>query len=360
MTENILVGRPWKKLALMACLFLPAPAHATPVLVVDADSQQVLYQEDAGVPWYPASTTKLMTALVVFEALRAGEVNLATPVTMTRNATKQAFLESGLIFGRTMTLEDALFAMIAASANDVAVALAEAVAPDEPTFVRKMNEAAIRLGMTGTHFSNPNGLFDKTNYTTARDLAILGMEVDRLFPEYRRFFLASAVTIDGKEIKSNNLLLTRFNGTIGMKTGFLCASGRNFVGLATRNGKRVAVVILGATTERERNERSAQYLTEAFDGRLPAKAGLVGNLQNRTDVAPQDMRVRLCTDKSAAYEASRDALYPMGLPGNASYLGDQIPGQVHAISTRANESLSDVPVPIRRPSELKPKPGSAG
>jgi D-alanyl-D-alanine carboxypeptidase len=145
-----------------------------------------------------------------------------------------------------------------------------------------------------------------------------------------------------------------------MKTGFLCASGRNFVGLATRNGKRVMVVVLGATTERERNERSAQYLTQAFDGRLSAKAGLVNNLQNRTDVAPQDMRIRLCTGESAAYEASRNALYPMGLPGNQSYLGDQIPGQVHAISTRANENLSDVPVPIRRPSEPLQQSGSAG
>jgi D-alanyl-D-alanine carboxypeptidase len=355
MTENILAGRPWKSLALIASLFLAAPAHATPVLVVDADSRQVLYQEDAGVPWYPASTTKLMTAFVVFEALRSGEVTMATPVTMTRNATKQAFLESGLTFGRTMTLEDALFAMIAASANDVAVALAEAVAPDETSFVRKMNDAATRLGLTGTHFSNPNGLFDKTNYTTARDLAILGMEVDRLFPEYRRFFLASAVTIDGKKIKSNNLLLTRFSGTIGMKTGFLCASGRNIVGLATRNGKRVMVVVLGATTERERNERSAQYLTQAFEGRLPANvgpanAGLVNAVQNRTDVAPQDMRIRLCTGESVAYEASRNALYPMGLPGNESYLRDEIPDQVHAISTRPNENLSDVPLPVRRPS----------
>lgn len=354
MITNNMAGRPWKRLVFIASLFTwvtSAPANATPVLVVDADNHQVLYQEDAGVPWYPASTTKLMTALVVFESLRSGEVTLTTPVTMTRNAMKQAFLESGLTFGRTMTLEDALFAMIAASANDVAVALAEAVAPDEASFVRRMNEAAARLGLTGTHFSNPNGLFDRNNYTTARDLAILGMEVDRVFPEYRRFFMASAVTIDGKEVKSNNLLLTRFSGTIGMKTGFLCASGRNIVGLATRNGRRVMVVVLGATTERERNERSAQYLTQAFDGRLPSTdAGLVDNLQNRTDVAPQDMRIRLCTDQSAAYEASRDALYPMGLPGHETYLQDQIPGQVHAISTWANDNAADVPRPSPRPS----------
>ncbi len=350
MNNTLLARRPWKRLALIASLFMWAPANATPVLVVDADSHQVLYQDDAGVPWYPASTTKLMTALVVFEALRSGEVMLSTPVTMTGNATKQAFLESGLTLGRTMTLEDALFAMIAASANDVAVALAEAVSPDEPSFVRKMNEAAARLGMTGTRFTNPNGLFDRNNYTSARDLALLGMEVDKMFPEYRRFFLASAVTIDGKEIKSNNLLLTRFDGTIGMKTGFLCASGRNFVGMAERNGKRMMVVILGATTERERNERSAQYLTQAFNGQLPAKAGPVESLQNRTDVAPQDMRVRLCTDKSAAYEASRNALYPMGLPGQETYLRGEIPAEVHAIRTWATDTKTDVPIPVKRPS----------
>ncbi|WEZ84100.1 D-alanyl-D-alanine carboxypeptidase [Rhizobium sp. 32-5/1] len=132
MTNTLSAGRPRRVAALFVALFMAIPAHATPVLVVDTASRQVLYQEDAGVPWYPASTTKLMTALVVFEALRAGEVTLSTPVMMTRNATKQAFLESGLTFGRTMTLEDALFATITASANDVAVALAEAVASRNP------------------------------------------------------------------------------------------------------------------------------------------------------------------------------------------------------------------------------------
>lgn len=347
---SAMIGRSWKGLSVAACLLAATSANATPVLVVDADSHKVLYQEDAGVSWYPASTTKLMTAYLTFEALRAGKVTLTTPVSLSRNASKQAFLESGLTFGRTMTLEDSLFATITASANDVAVALAETVASDEPSFVRRMNETAVRLGMTGTHFTSPNGLFDKKNYTTARDLAILGLEVDRLFPEYRRFFLATAVTIDGKEIKSNNQLLTRFSGTVGMKTGFLCASGRNYVGLAERDGRRVMVVIMGATTERERNERAAQFMKQAFDGQLPATTASVEDLQNRTDVAPQDMRVRLCTDQSVSYEASRNALYPMGLPGNVTYLRDQIPEQVHAIRTWQNENISDVPIPARRPS----------
>ncbi|MGV2083470.1 MULTISPECIES: D-alanyl-D-alanine carboxypeptidase family protein [unclassified Rhizobium] len=349
MIGALLAARRWTAWVLVACLFASAPASATPVLVVDTATRQVLYQEDAGAPWYPASTTKLMTALVVFEALRAGQVSLTTPVVMTRNATKQAFLESGLTLGRTMTLEDALFAALTASANDVAVALSEAVAPDEASFVQRMNAEAVRLKMTGTHFSSPNGLFDRKNYTTARDLAILGMEIDQMFPEYRRFFAATAVTIDGKEIKSNNALLTSFNGTIGMKTGFLCASGRNYVGLATRNGRRVMVVLLGATTERERNERAALYLTQAFEGRL-SPSGPVDDVQNRTDIAPEDMRIRLCTAKAAAYEASRDALYPMGLPGQETYLRDQIPGQVHEIRTWPTEIVPDVPAPPRRPS----------
>ena len=159
MTLKRLTGKMLTGVLLSAPFLASAPANATPVLVVDVASRGVLYQEDAGVPWYPASTTKLMTALLTFEALRANTVSLATPVVMTRNATKQAFLESGLTFGRTMTLEDALYATITASANDVAVALAETVGASEPAFVARMNERAAALGMTGTHFASPNGLF---------------------------------------------------------------------------------------------------------------------------------------------------------------------------------------------------------
>ena len=347
----------WARIVVATSLLACGTANATPVLVVDTATRQVLYQEDAGVPWYPASTTKLMTALVVFEALRAGEVNLSTPVMMTRNATKQAFLESGLTFGRTMTLEDALYAALTASANDVAVALAEAVAPSETAFIQRMNAQVQRLGMTGTHFASPNGLFDRSNYSTARDLAILGMEIAQAYPEYSRFFQGSAVIIDGKEIKSNNALLTSFDGTVGMKTGFLCASGRNYVGLATRNGKRVMVVILGATTERERNERAAKFLTEAFEGKLPA-SGSLETIQNRSDVAPQDMRIRLCTDKSVPYEAEREALYPMGLPGHETFLKPQTSGQVRTITTWA--TATDLPVPTPRPPEQQLRSGSTG
>lgn len=338
------------RIVLSSLALAPTQLHATPVLVLDADSRQVLAQEDAGVLWYPASTTKLMTAFVTFEALRAGEISLSTPVTMTKKSVGQAFLESGLVLGQTMTLEDALYAMIAASANDVAMAVAETVGHGDAAFVQKMNDAAKRLGMTGTHFSNPNGLFDRNNYTTARDLALLGLAVEQQFPEFERFFQASSVSINGKEIKSNNLLLTRYRGTTGLKTGFLCASGRNYVGTATRNNRKVMVVILGATTERERNERSAQFLDQAFDGSLAANAGSLESVVNRPDVKPEDMRIRLCTKESAKYEAEREAMYPMGLAGQKSYLDPEISGIVRTVSTWQSEASAEVPLPSPRPT----------
>jgi D-alanyl-D-alanine carboxypeptidase len=189
MIKNTMAGRPWKSLVLVASLFMGVAAHATPVLVVDADNHQILHEEDAGAPWYPASTTKLMSALVVFEAIRAGEVSLTTPVIMSRNATKQAFLESGLVLGRTMTLEDALFAMITASANDVAVALAETVASDETSFVRRMNETAARIGLTAFYQSErpvrPQELYHRPRPCFVGDGG--GSSVSRISPLLPRF-----------------------------------------------------------------------------------------------------------------------------------------------------------------------------
>lgn len=349
--ETKLVRTVSRALLLCSSILMAGKTNATPVLVVDADSHRVLYQEQAGNPWYPASTTKLMSTYVVFEALQAGQVRLSDPVTMTKRAVSQRFLESGLVLGQTMTLEDALFAMLVASANDVAVAVAEAVAGSEQAFVERMNVAAQQLGMTGSHFTNANGLFDKANYTTARDLALLGLAVDARYPQYRQFFLPSAVTINGKEIKSNNLLLTQFSGTTGLKTGFLCASGRNFVALANRDGKRIMVVTLGATTERERNERTAQFMTQAFGGELTQGPETVETVTNRPEISPEDMRIKLCTDKSVEYEASREALYPMGLPGHSTYLSDNLPGITHNISTWMSDNVENIPLPASRPPE---------
>lgn len=324
-------------------------AAATPALVVDAQSGQVLHAEEAGAPWYPASTTKLMTAWVVFEALREGRVTMETPVVMSKKAMSQASLHAGLQVGRAMSLEDALFAAIAGSANEVAVALAETVSGSEKAFVDQMNDAARRLGLTGSHFSNANGLSDKSQHVTARDLALLGIAIDRTFPEHRRFFASGGVVVDGQEVSSYNELLSRFPGTVGMKTGFLCVSGRNIVALAERDGRRMMVVLLGATTERERAERTAKFMTEAFAGTLKPVAPALEGLANDANKLPEDMRLRVCSDQTAAYETKRDALYPMGLPGQVSFLGEAKPVPMHPITTWAAPVVTQVPLPTPRP-----------
>ncbi|MEN3794147.1 D-alanyl-D-alanine carboxypeptidase family protein [Fulvimarina sp. MAC3] len=346
--------RPLVLAAVGVSLLLAAPAAnaagtETPALVVDAETHAVLLAEDAGHPWYPASTTKLMTAYVTFEALRAGEVSLDTPVTISKRAMTQASLHAGLKVGRAMRLEDALFAMVVGSANEVAISLAETVAGSVEAFAGRMNETASRLGMTATHFDNPNGLFAASQHTTARDLAILGLAATRDFPQYGRLFTTSVVVIDGKSLETENVLLTDFPGTLGLKTGFLCASGRNIVALAERDGRRILVVLLGATTGRERAERAAKLMSEAFAGALRPTGTNLEALRNQPDVPPEDMRMRVCSAETAAYEARRNQLYPMGLPGETSYLQPSSEPERYAFETRTGAALFNVPRPTWRP-----------
>lgn len=334
----------------LALLFAANLVHATPALVVDAETRDVLFAEEAGHPWYPASTTKLMSAYVTFEALKAGEVTLDTPVTISKRAMTQASLHAGLKAGRTMRLEDALYAMVVGSANEVAISLAETVAGSVEAFAARMNGAASRLGMTATHFDNPNGLFAASQHTTARDLAILGLAATREFPQYGRLFKTSIVVIDGKSLETENVLLTDFPGTLGLKTGFLCASGRNIVALAERDGRRILVVLLGATTGRERAERAAKMMSEAFSGALGSTGLTLEALSNQPDVRPEDMRMRVCSAETAAYEAQRNTLYPMGLPGETSYLQASTAPETYAFQTLASAALFNVPIPTFRPA----------
>ena len=315
-------------------LTLAPPALATPSLLVDAQTLEVLHAEEAGRAWHPASTTKLMTAFVVFEALRDGRVALDTEVVFSEKALSAESVKSGLAPGSVMSLEDALSAMLGVSANDAAVALAETVAGDEAAFVEMMNDAARRLQMTGTRFANPEGLFDKDQVSTARDLAILAVAVDQFFPEHLPFFGLSEVSVDGRKLPSLNALLTRYPGALGLKTGFICASGRNLVSLAARDGRRIVAVVLGATTDRERSERAAALLDAAFAGEAQGRGLQLLALPNDLGSKPEDMRAKLCGPKSSAYVRQQERIYPMGLPGRPSRLGDPSAPRTREIRTR--------------------------
>lgn len=252
---------------------------AGPSIVVDVGTGRVLSAQDALQAWHPASLTKLMTAYVTFRALKAGELTLTSPVLVTRNAARRPPAKMGYKPGSVMTLDNALKMLLVKSANDIAVAVAENVAGSEEDFVARMNAEAARLGLVSTHFVNPNGLNDPANVSSARDLAVLAMALRREFPEHAHYFGIEALTDGKKVMKTYNLLIGRFDGADGMKTGFICASGFNLVGTATRGGRTVMAVVLGAENGNRRTEEAAALLAQGFaaDPRSgPAIATLTG------------------------------------------------------------------------------------
>ena len=247
-----------------AILAAPSLASATPAVVFEAHNGTVLYAEDPDAQWFPASLTKLMTAYVVFQALKAGAVTPDTKVICSKTAATQAPSKLGLPIGGSITLDLALKVLIVKSANDVAVMIAEAVAGSQDAFVARMNEAAQQLGMTRTHFANVNGLPDASQVTTARDLAKLARAIIVEFPEHADLFSSVQVQVGKKIMRTHNSLLVSLPGADGMKTGFICESGFNVVASATRGGRKLVAVVLGEPSVASRNDRATELLENGF------------------------------------------------------------------------------------------------
>lgn len=251
-------------LALLSLATWTAPATAGPALLFDAEDGKVLYADDIDRKWHPASLTKVMTAYVVFEELKAGRLKLDSKVKCSKKALEQQPSKLGLPVGTEITLDLALQALIVKSANDVAVMLAEAVAGTEEKFVARMNATATRLGMTQTNFVNPNGLPASQQITTARDLAILAQSMATDFPEYAHYFTLPSFRLGKIRLRSHNALLRTFDGADGMKTGFICDSGFNVVASATREGRRLMAIVLGEPSAPTRDIRAAALLEHGF------------------------------------------------------------------------------------------------
>ena len=239
-------------------------ASAGPALLFEPSNGKVLYSEDPDSQWHPASLTKIMTAYLAFEAVKAGKLKLEDTIRCSLVATLQPPSKVGLEVGGSLTVDQAVQAIIIKSANDVTVMLAEAVAGSETAFVQKMNETAHRLGMTRTTFVNTNGLPDPQQVTTARDLAKLARAVVTDFPEYAYYWTLPDMRIGKRRLGTHNALLRSFPGADGLKTGFTCDSGYNVVASASRDGRRLMAVVLGESSGNERAIRAASLLEHGF------------------------------------------------------------------------------------------------
>jgi D-alanyl-D-alanine carboxypeptidase len=216
-------------------------------ILVDVQSGAVLAQENAFQRWYPASLTKLMTAYIAFSAIKSGKLTVDSPIIISANAAKQPPSKMGYKPGNRLSLDNALKIMLVKSANDIAVAVGEAAGGEN--YPDAMNAAAAKLGMSGSHFTSANGLHSTQNYSNARDLAVLSRALRADFPELAGYFKFEAIQYGDHVERNYNILLGRFAGADGMKTGFVCASGFNMVGTATRDGRTLVAVVLGEESQ---------------------------------------------------------------------------------------------------------------
>ena len=247
-----------------AVLIASSGASAGPALVFEPYNGTVFYAEDPDAQWFPASLTKLMTAYVTFQALKAGTVTPDTKLICSKEATEQAPSKLWLKVGESITLDVALKVLIVQSANDVAVMIAEGIAGSQEAFVQRMNEAAQHLGMTRTNFANVNGLPDERQFTTARDLAKLSRAIIIAFPEHADLFTTVEVQVGKQIMRTHNGLLLSLPGADGMKTGFICNSGFNVVASATRDGRKLVAVVLGEQSLATRRVRATDLLDNGF------------------------------------------------------------------------------------------------
>ena len=349
-------------MALVGAAFSNA-ALANPSILFDLKTGEVIEHEDAFQRWHPASLTKLMTAYVTFRAVTAGELALDSPIKMSKHAAAEPPSKMGYKAGSVMTLDNALKMMLIKSANDIAMAVGENVGGSEETFVKRMNAEAVRLGMTNTHFVNPNGLHAPDQYTTAHDLAVLVSAIRNEFPQYAPYFAIQGLKAGKKKLMSYNMLVGRYAGADGMKTGFVCPSGFNMVGSATRNGKTLVAVVLGAPSAVGRTDVVAGLLDNGFETTVKQDTTLATlPVYGLANAAPVDMREHICGKKKpveAQSEAGADhegqavkspwleklqnpKLVVVGLGGATG----PIP---LAMRDENGQEYSDVPIPTPRP-----------
>jgi D-alanyl-D-alanine carboxypeptidase (penicillin-binding protein 5/6) len=253
-------------LSLAAAAPVPAPpqVNARAWVLVDHFSGRILAQQHADDREEPASLTKLMTAYVVFQALTDGRLKLGDEVTISKHAWKAEGSRTFVQVGTQIPVDILIKGMIVQSGNDATIALAEKLGGTEDAFAQMMNEYARRLGMQGSHFVNSDGLPAPGHYTTPRDMATLASALIRQFPQYYGLFSLREFMWNNIRQGNRNTLLGKDPSVDGLKTGHTDAAGFCLVSSANRAGMRLVSVVMGAPSERAREEASAALLNYGY------------------------------------------------------------------------------------------------
>jgi D-alanyl-D-alanine carboxypeptidase len=336
--------------------FWASHAFANPALVIEMPSGAILYEDHATEPWYPASVTKLMTVFVALSAVRDHRIAFDTPLVVSARAATMPPSKMGFRPGSLVTLDNALKMLMVKSANDIAVVIAEGVSGSVEAFAEDMNSTARELGLTQSHFVNPNGLPNPEHVSSARDLAILARALYLTFPEAANLFNIGALRLGGQIIPNHNNLLGRYPGADGMKTGFTCAAGWNLVASASRDGRKLIAVILGAPNLRSRTIMAAALFDRGFAGiDRPSKslADLAAQTSMNSPAAAPDMHQTICRKRGKAVAQFNTDLNRLMAPLIATH--SKIPAAREHFVPTPTEALAG-PLPMAARITMVPRP----
>ncbi|MFG6176510.1 serine hydrolase [Halomonas sp. THAF12] len=315
-------------------------------IVIDADTHEILYAENADAPRYPASLTKMMTLYMLFEALEERSLSLGQPLPVSAAAAAMPATKLYLKPGDTLPVETAIESLIVKSANDVAVVVAEALGGNERRFGQLMTQRARELGMRNTTFRNASGLPDDAQVTTARDMAVLARRLMLDFPQYYHYFSLQRFTWRGNRYSGHNRLLANYPGADGLKTGFIRASGFNVATSAVHAGRRMLSVVMGGFTAASRDEHMADLLDRGF-----ARAALADghNWLARTSISSERLMplpARSMPPPSGQMLASLETSMPAPTPQAATTRNASSAPAVSEPTPQVAPSVASVPGPV--------------
>ncbi len=328
-------------------------------IVLDHRSGQVLHAASPDETRHPASLTKMMTLYMVFEALEERRVSLNSRITFSDWAAGRPPSKLGIPAGNSISVEQAILALVTRSANDAAAAVGEALGGSEYRFGQLMTMRARALGMSRTTFRNASGLPDPEQVTTARDMATLGRRLLNDFPQYYHYFGVTEARFGGMSIRNHNRMLVSYDGVDGIKTGYIHASGFNIVTSATRGGHRVVGAVFGGSSWYERDQHMASLLDTGFD-RLGATGIAVasrapGFLVRSAEAAPLSIRRPTAVRTAQAQVRPVETRRPAPVVRRATTRT----AASRRAPTRIEQGSSPSRVIVRRPAKASPKATAA-
>jgi D-alanyl-D-alanine carboxypeptidase len=262
-------------------------------IVVDGNTGRTIYARNENEQRFPASITKVMTLYLLFEQLEQGQLRLESDILVSAFAAARKPTKLGLREGQSISVDDAIKAVVTRSANDIAVAIAESIGGDESHFAALMTQKAHELGMTRTHFTNASGLPDADQLTTAHDLAILGRAIQERFPRYYRYFATRVFYYRDAAIANHNHLLGRVEGMDGIKTGYTNASGFNLLTSVKRDGHYIVAVVLGGASARSRDNIMARLIENHIENSAIVRAASLNTSANTNTQAATALQRRV-------------------------------------------------------------------